>query len=495
MPNVYAAIQAKMGNWQYYIVKMRMKEIRNEVEFAHDVHDDPQLSMAIQRELDQGRAKKSIVDFIARREDRFFGSIVVAALGGGPKFRPIDLNDETMDDLVGNHFGILTFQGDQKYYALDGQHRLFSINAILDPKVRLEQGLPDPPTGFEDEEISVLLVTPPRDQDRSNEPVTDDPKFLQSYRRLFSSLNRYARKTDHGTNIIMDEDDPFAIITRRLITEHDFFRWGGREKESERVKTASKNLNSSDSHVTSLETLYELNIELLATAARKNEWGGPRPKEQSLTFRPEEEYLDLLYDELGKNWDAVIKTLPDLESPPEVMRNHNPTDSGDERVDDNLLFWPIGQIAVCAVIREMLNTWDTEGESVDSAAFALKPLSVISWSLYQEPWNYFWRVPNKSESFNMRSENRKLVIECSTRMIRWIVGLDDLSNADEAALRTEWAFLLRFPLTMDPDILAAQDGVTQKQIEQATLDRADYIERGWQCALDMRVAAEKIRID
>jgi len=495
MPNIYAAIQAKMGTWQYYMVKMRMKELRSEVQFADAVHDDKQLSMAIQRELDAPRAKKGIVEFIARREDRFFGSIVVAALGGKPTFSPISVQDAgglgVLDALVGDHFGILTFQGDQKYYALDGQHRLYAINAILDPKMREEGDLPDPPMGFEDEEISVLLVTPPLNKDSGSGSLVDDPTFLRSYRRLFSSLNRYARKTDNSTNIIMDEDDPFAIITRRLITDHDFFRWGGqgdqKEKASERVKTDHKNLTQKDSHVTSLEALYDLNIQLLSTNERKTQWGGPKPKTGSayLTFRPEEDYLDSLYAELVMNWDAILETLPDLHSSPETMRIHNPTDLDDEHVDDNLLFWPIGQFAVCAVVREMLDIWDPKGESTDSAQAALNPLSVINWSLYEEPWNYFWRVPNLRGNFTMRSENRNEVIGCAKRMMRWIVGLDDLSIADEAALKAEWAFLLRFPST---------DDKTAAEIDQAMKDNADYIVRGWQSALDMRSAAEKLRI-
>ena len=70
-----------------------------------------------------------------------------------------------------------------------------------------------------EEEVSVIMLV--RDE-------ADDEEFLRSYRRLFSSLNRYAKPTDQDTNIIMDEDDWVAILTRRLLTEHDFFLWKGR---------------------------------------------------------------------------------------------------------------------------------------------------------------------------------------------------------------------------------------------------------------------------
>ena len=78
-------------------------------------------------------------------------------------------------------------------------------------------------------------------------------EFLKRYRRLFGNLNRYAKPMDAVTNIIMDEDDAFAIVTRRLITEHTFFKYSGRHRESARIKTVKgKNLRSTDSYFTSL---------------------------------------------------------------------------------------------------------------------------------------------------------------------------------------------------------------------------------------------------
>ncbi len=62
--------------------------------------------------------------------------------------------------------------------------------------------------------------------------------FMQKYRRLFSNLNRYAKPTDQATNIIMDEDDTFAILTRRLITDKPFFQSDAdKQRESEKIKT------------------------------------------------------------------------------------------------------------------------------------------------------------------------------------------------------------------------------------------------------------------
>ena len=83
---VYPAIKSRMGDWDYYIVRMTMREVAREVQLASDLWEDRTLSDAIQRVLDESRVKDQIVNFLARRTDRFFSSLVVAAIGGNPSF-------------------------------------------------------------------------------------------------------------------------------------------------------------------------------------------------------------------------------------------------------------------------------------------------------------------------------------------------------------------------------------------------------------------------
>src|SRR3954451_2055032 len=121
--NVYPAMTAKMGRWHYYTVKMNMRELAESVQFAHDVYDDRTLDDAIQRVLNTGRVKKQIVTYLQRQQDRFFSSIVVAALGGNPKWFPVLIEDDprfqvlASDERLNNSFGVLAFDGSQQYYA------------------------------------------------------------------------------------------------------------------------------------------------------------------------------------------------------------------------------------------------------------------------------------------------------------------------------------------------------------------------------------------
>jgi len=40
MPNVFPALKASMGTWEYYTIKMSMKELSASVQFAKDIYDE-----------------------------------------------------------------------------------------------------------------------------------------------------------------------------------------------------------------------------------------------------------------------------------------------------------------------------------------------------------------------------------------------------------------------------------------------------------------------
>ena len=325
------------------------------------------------------------------RDDRFFASLVVAAVGGSPKFYPVSVSDDPQfeifadEESIEQSFGVLRFSGDQNYYALDGQHRLKAIKTLLQPEDETERI--EPPRGFANEEISVLMVIRP--------PESSEDDWLESYRRLFSSLNRYAKPTDSDTNIIMDEDDVFAILTRRLISTHHFFRAPGRQIESLRVQTKGRPLKEGTSHFTSLQQLYDINEKLLTTPFRDNTGWGPAPEaerandvRQFKRFRPPDDYRsDELFGELVLYWDALIEAIPDLGLNPSDVRNHQAdgTDGGDA---DNVLFWPIGQDVMVSVARALLDRGldNPSAPTREQAVTVLNPLGKVEWGLHQLPW-------------------------------------------------------------------------------------------------------------
>ena len=374
--------------------------------------------------LDESRVKQQIVNFLSRRSDRFFASLVVAAIGGNPQWNAIS-------SRFGESFGELSFEVDPRYYALDGQHRLKAIQELMaDPA--------GAPQGFADEQLSVIVVV------REHQSV-DDALWLQRYRRLFSSLNRYAKPTDADTNIIMDEDDVVAIVTRRLITDHEFFRTPHPEQKSFRVLTKGKNLKSGAPHFTSLQTLYEVNKTLLMTTERRRQWGRARDLKVFLQFRPEENEIDRYYQTLSNCWDALLGAVSILSEAPERMRTHDLPDPNPDGYRDHLLFWPIGQELFAETVRPLLDGAGLGDDAeVASMEAALGPLAEVPWDLHNAPWCYLLLVPTTPEedSWRMRSEDRKLALDLAGRLLRWIVGLDALDEDDMSTLRKDWKNLL-----------------------------------------------------
>jgi len=441
--NIYPAIRGRMGRWNYYVVKMSMRELADNVKFAADVNDDRTLDEAIQRVLNESRVKKDIITYLIRQQDRFFSSLVVAALQGNPKWYPVTIEDDERfalfrdDTRLNQTFGVLSFDGTQDYYALDGQHRLAAIKALVDPNSDVYA---DAPPKFRDEEVSVIVVVPSEAEGHE--------EFLKRYRRLFGNLNRYAKPMDQVTNIIMDEDDAFAIVTRRLITEHEFFRYSGRQRESARIKTEKgKNLRATESYFTSLETFYEMNISLLTTKARKNKgWNVEEDDfKEFRRFRPDDEVIDSLFEEIRMYWAGLLEELPVLKEAPTKMRNHS-APSGDGTTQDNILFWPIGQEILAEVARDLLNIRQNNPEkpTPESVKLALKPLKAVTWDFHRPPWRNLLLIPDSadSQSWRIRSEDRTPAQNMATRIVKWQLGLDELATDEIERLRTEWSKML-----------------------------------------------------
>ena len=433
---IYPALKSRMGDWSYYIVRMRMQELASEISFSSDIYDDYTLGDAIQRALDESRVKKQIINFLAKRDDRFFSSLVVAAIGGDPRWYSVKMDEKVVPEMIADSdvmkdsFGILSFDKDPKYYALDGQHRLAAIKMLLEQK----EGVPKLPPGFENEFVSVLVVLR-RPEDK------DEKQWRRRYRRLFSSLNRYAKPTDRDTNIIMDEDDSFAIVTRRLISEHDFFRAPGKEKDSFRVQTSGKNFKDDSPHFISLQALYDVNRMLLSSKQRRlTGWGTDGAKEkdvkQFIAFRPEEDVVDGFYEEAARYWDALLDTLPDLKKKPRDMRKHDESKRG----MDHAAFWPIGQEVLAEVTRDLLDARVEDASTAKPSALkaALAPLAFLPWDLHEVPWRGLLLVEDKGV-WKMRSEGRKPAVEAAKKVIRWLLGLDDLDGEELEALEADWA--------------------------------------------------------
>jgi DNA sulfur modification protein DndB len=169
---------------------------------------------------------------------------VVAVWGGEPMYRQLSIQDpDGMLQGLDRGFGVLTFDGTQQYFVLDGQHRLRAIKDAIKQTPELGK-----------EDICVLIVT-----------HYDSPDGRIRTRRLFSNINRNAVKTAAAEDIVLDEDDGFAVLTRRMLDEHEFLKTDGRVKVISKaggdgvLKLAGNSISKTDPKaLTTLSVLYDV---------------------------------------------------------------------------------------------------------------------------------------------------------------------------------------------------------------------------------------------
>ncbi|HYG09254.1 MAG TPA: DNA sulfur modification protein DndB [Pyrinomonadaceae bacterium] len=368
MPDYVPALRAHMGDWTYYVTVMKLGKIARECRLAEEIHTNPDLDNLIQRAI-QDRVEKEMVPYLLNEKQRFYGALVVAVYGGDPEFSAVkvnehDLLDDTQDSTYG--FGLLRFDGSQMYYALDGQHRLKSIQEA----VKIEPDLAK-------EEISVIILKHENSKDG-----------LQRTRRLFSTLNRRAKPTSAGMNIAIDEDDSIAIVTRQLVKENETLKKlilaNTESIGTKQLSTARAN----DPYISTLAAFYETNEILLSGFD-----GGLEIDTQFKQFRRSYEDIQSYYSYLEKLWLRMLKKCPGFD---DVLKGRKTPGQLRQKVDNkgqvvldetgkpmaggNVFARPMGQY----IIAEAVSTASISGGSAEDAIDAI--MGNVSMNIDDDPW-------------------------------------------------------------------------------------------------------------
>ena len=286
---ILPALRGIMGNWVYYSCLMGLHELNSRVHFAGEVHKSTLLSDMIQRRL-KGVRSSQIASYLKNQPERFFNSLVIATYDGQPNWHALsdvrnqsksrelrDLREETVASV-----GFLTLQGDEKLFALDGQHRLAGIKKAL--KGGLEQDPYD--------EVSVIFVAHKATK-----------KGLERTRRLFTTLNKTARPVSKGDIIALDEDDVMAICVRRLIEETDLFK-------GERIAFVASN-NIPVANTTSLTTIGNL-YDLLTILFTNADFVLKQRKVDLQRVRPSDEDVDKYFQFAKSYFEHLGKSVREL---------------------------------------------------------------------------------------------------------------------------------------------------------------------------------------
>lgn len=393
------ALRGRMGDWTYYVTVMKLGQVAKECKLAEEIHKHQELDELIQREIGD-RVKKEMVPYLKTQSQRFYGALIVAVYGGHPEFSPVKVEEHSLlndNEDHSNGFGLLRFDGSQVYYALDGQHRLKSIQIAVDEKPELRQ-----------EEISVIILK----HENSKEG-------MERTRRLFSTLNRRAQPTSKAQNIAIDEDDAVAIVTRRLIKENLYLN-----SLVKAEPTNSKTLNPTkpnDPYVTTLAAFYEVNEILLSTYG-----DGLDISESFKSNRPTYEELDSYYKYLEGLWTQLLtmcsgfKEVMNRRKQPGELRKRTHRE-GRETTDDkgkpipggSVFARPLGQFIIADVLKRAAKS----GKSVDDTIVAIMN-GGISMDIDDAPWQRVIWNPDTHTVVGGRTE-RNLVVD----LICYALGL------------------------------------------------------------------------
>ena len=311
------AIRAKIGDWDYYVSTLTFDQVSKFVSRVDDeLHKSNSLKDLIQRSITENYI--SIKKYILNEQELFFNSLVLAVYDEYPDWSEIEFK---YDDIETYKMGILNFPGKHKIFPVDGQHRVEGIKAAL---------LESPELGSQT--ISVIFIG-----------HKNDESGMRRTRRLFSTLNRYAKPVTWDDIIALDEDDAIAIVTRELLEEHVLFTGN--------KVTKNKNpaiLNDDKISFTSIINLYNCNKELLKLFRKKAkrehpDWKSNKTKfNEYLKFRPSKEELDSYNDLCFGFWNAFFEKTTIIESYVNSSEKEPAKPYRNSEVGGNLLFRPVG---------------------------------------------------------------------------------------------------------------------------------------------------------
>jgi DNA sulfur modification protein DndB len=371
------ALRGIFGDWAYYSCLMSLSELSARVTFAKEIHKSKGLSALIQRELKRTRAKE-IAEYLQTNRERFFNSLVVAVYDGDPAWHQLDHFTPQVDDIAAGDvpedaiasLGFLSFNGKEKLFALDGQHRLAGIQEALSRDKTLG-----------DDEVSVILVA----------HKNSGPGLIRT-RRLFTTLNKTAKPVSKGEIIALDEADVMAITVRDLVENDPHF------SDGRILIVANSNLPASDvSHLTTIANLYDVLTILFSKVKERvpiKDLQYKRPTDKLLA-----EYRDfaLRYFELLAKNSTKLSEYFKAPIPEKVVKSQRTVKGG------NVLFRPVGQTLFAHITVELIKRHSLE----DAMAF----LRLLPTDLARAPYvNLLWNPTTSTLDLRRQALVRRVLL-------------------------------------------------------------------------------------
>ena len=358
-PISFPSIRCHLGDWAYYSTVLPFNEVASRIQRATEINSNQGLDDMIQRQLSP-RAE-DISAYLRTQQERFFNAIVVGVYGGSPDWFPIDFEgtEETqpvnLSERARESIGILQLSGDERLFAVDGQHRVEGIKQALQEDPSLEH-----------EDMVVLFVA-----------HRETPEGTVRTRRLFTTLNKYAKPVTTNEIIALDEDDAFAVVTRMIVNGYSGLNKTTQlgERKLSLVKFEGAQIPSSDPHsVTTIQTIYKL-MDILSVPR-----GNSKRRKDLKQLRPPQEIIESMYNDHEMFWEGLREHIPamseSLGSEPgdRMAGKHRRRDGG------HILFRPVGQETFARALRILLDREIPIRQGITALASTQLMLDQAPWS-------------------------------------------------------------------------------------------------------------------
>jgi len=373
--HLFPALRCRMDDWMYYVTYFTFDDISGWIKKTDEIHKSKKLSDWIQRRLNSKHTDKIEKYLLSQEDERFFNSIVVGIYGGKPRWAPLKVSAPADMDLLiteeeeielEQSIGLLRFSGEEKLFAIDGQHRVAGIKKALKKSPKLGS-----------EEICTIFVG--HEETDEGRPRT---------RRLFTTLNKEAKKVSQADIIALDEDNSFAVVTRMPVDDFSLF------EEGENVAfSGSSSIPKTDfKSITSVIGIYEITQDLYLSGRIS---GLPK-KTEAKNMRLSDKEIQKVYKTNCDYWNTLVELVPEYK---EVF-NSNAAKPGDLRRPDNnhLLFRPAGQRAFAGATQILISRDFSMKNAVENL------LSVDLW-LQKKHWHHILWDPIQER---MLAKNRSV---------------------------------------------------------------------------------------
>ena len=333
MPDPIPALRGTFGQTEFFLTTLRVGELLEKVRFPTDLPDPEWKDLTIeekwQRDIDDTRITKYIAPYFAGDPDRFTGALVLAVKNHEemvfqswddvysikPALRPIY-------DYMHVNIGFLRRSGKEVFLPLDGQHRVKAFKYAID--------------GVNSKNRPILDAQANTDLGRDEVPVILVRFIPLPARRIFNKLNRYAKPTSKSDNLITDDDDAVAVMTREMIGASGIM-------DPRLVRIGANTLPANAVEFTTLSTVYEINKAIISGlklyGPKKPE--GMDAKQRAVVTPPVCDVWEQWLHEIDL-WREALK---------------DPTPSGDQMRQqirrETILGKPVGQLAMARAFWEI----------------------------------------------------------------------------------------------------------------------------------------------